>query len=107
MVNKEDHRLFQLLGISEVVLRAYFRSVLSVDKYHGLVGHVKCSNGTAHKVVRSRAVDDVKLLVVPFHMENCRENRVAIFLLNGEIVTHCVFCFNGATALDNASFIKH
>ena len=71
LVNQEDDRLLQLLGIAEVVLCSHLGTVLSVDQHHGLVGNVERSDGTAHEVVRTRTVDDVELLVVPLHMEHC------------------------------------
>ena len=88
-------------------MRAHFGPVLPVDEHHGLVGHVERSDGAAHKVVRSRAVDNVEFLVVPLHMEDRGEHRVAVFQLNGEIVAHRVFGFDGAAALDETGFKQH
>ena len=107
LVDKEYHRLLQLFSVSEVVLRAYLGTVLSVDEDHGLVSHVESRNGTSDEIVRSRTVDDVQLLVVPFNVEHGREDRVAVFLLYREVVADCVFSFDGAAALDDAGFIKH
>ena len=70
LVNEEYHWLLKLLGITERILRANLRTILSVDKYHGLVGNVECGDCSANEVVASRTVNHVELLAVPLHMEH-------------------------------------
>ena len=40
-------------------------------------------------------------------MKNSREHRVAIFLLNGEIIAHGVLTFYGAATLDDTGLVNH
>ena len=107
LVDKEDHGLAELLRVTEVVLRAYLRTILAIDEYHCLVGDIEGGDGTSHKIVATRTVDDVELLVIPLGMKNRREHRITIFLLYGEIITDGVFRFYGTAALDDAGLEKH
>ena len=70
LVNQEDDGLLQLVGVAEGVHRANLGAVLSVDDDNGLVGDVQGCDGTAHEVVGTWAVDEVKLLAVPLCVED-------------------------------------
>ena len=70
LIHEEDHRLAQLLGVTESVHRAHLGTILAIDKYQSLVGHVHSGDRTTYEVVTSRTVDDVELLVIPLHMKN-------------------------------------
>ena len=107
LVDKEDNRFFKFICVSENILRTNLRTILAVDEHQRLVGHVECRDGSAHEIVGTRAVDDIKFLVVPLYVENSREYRVAIFLLDWKIVAHRVLGFHRATTLDDATFEQH
>ena len=70
LIHEEDHRLAQLLGVTESVHRAHLGTILSIDEDDGLVSDVQGRDGTAHKVITARAVDDIELLPVPLHVEH-------------------------------------
>ena len=70
LVHEEDDRLLELLRVTEIVLRAHLGTVLAVNQYQGLVGNIERSDGLAYEIVRSGAVYDVKLLVVPLYVKN-------------------------------------
>ena len=70
LVDKENNRLFQLLRVTEVILRANFRAILAVNQYQSLVCYVKSRYRTADKIVRTGTVDDIKFLVVPLYIKN-------------------------------------
>ena len=99
LIDKEDDWLFELLRVAEYVLRAYLRAILTIDENHGLVGDVEGCDGTSHEVVGARTVDNIQLLIVPFHMEYRWENGVTIFLLHGEIIAHGVMLFHRSATL--------
>ncbi len=107
LVDEEDDRFFQFLGIPEIVLCADLRSVLSIDEDDCLVGNIEGRDGTADEIVRSRAVYDIEFLVVPFYVEYRREHRIAIFLFNREVVAHRVLCLHRTAALDDTTSVKH
>ena len=106
LVDEEDDRFSQLFGVAEVVLRAHLHAILAVEQQYGGVCHVERRDGGPDEVVAARAVDDVQLLAVPFHVEYGREHRVAILLFYWEIVTNCVFGSNPATAFYNTTLIE-
>ncbi len=97
----------QLLCIAEVVLRTHLRAILPIDEYDGLIGHIKRSNHTTHKVVTARAIYDIEFFTIPLHMEYGGKHRIAVLLLHREIVAYRVLGLHGATALDDTSFEKH
>ena len=107
LIDQEDNRLTQLLCIAEVVLSTYFRTILTINKDNSLIGYIHRSNRTAHKVITTRTINDIKLLVVPLNMKNCREHRIAIFQFNWEVVAHRILRFYRASTLDNACFKQH
>ena len=106
LVDEEDDRLAQFLGVAEVVLCAHFGSILSVDEQQGRVSHMQGCHGSTHKVVGTGAVDDVQFLSVPFHMKNRGEDTVAILLLYRKIVAHRVLGSDATTTADDASLIQ-
>ena len=107
LVDEEDDRLVQLFGISEVVLCANLRAILAIDEYDGLVGDVEGRDGTPHKVVATRTIDNIELFAIPLCMEYGGEDRIAVLLLHREIVAYRILGFYGATTLDDTSFEKH
>ena len=107
LVDQEDDRLAQLLGVTEVVLCTYLRTILSVDEDDSLIGHVHRRDGTTHEVITTWTIDDIKLLVVPLYMKNSREYRVAVFQLNREVVAHRILRFYRASTFDDACFKQH
>ena len=107
LIDKEDNGFVQLLGVAEGILRTHLGAILAIHQNDGLVGHVERCDGTADEVVRSRAINNVQLLVVPLHMEDSRENRVSIFLLYGEIVADGILSLYRATTLNDTCFEKH
>ena len=107
LIDKEDNRFLEFFRVSEIVLCSHFGTILPVNQDNSLVCNVQRGYCSAHKIICSGTVDDVQLFVVPLYMEYCREDRVAIFLFNGEIITHRVLCFHRATALDYTTTKKH
>ena len=106
LVNKEDNRLLQLLRIAEMVLCAYFRAILTINKEHAGVCHLQCCQGSSYEVVTSRTVNHVQFLVVPLYIIYSREDRITILLLYREVVRNCVLLCNATTSADNTCFIK-
>ena len=107
LVDKEDNWLVKFFRIAEVVLCTNLRTILSVDKNYGLVGYVQGCDGSTDKIITTRTVYNIQFLVVPFHMENGRKYRIAIFMLYREIVAHSIVCFYCATALYDSTTEKH
>ena len=97
----------QFLCISEIVLCANLRTILSVDKNNSLISNVQSCDCTTNEVIRTRAVNNIKLFVVPLNMEYCRENRITIFMLNWEVVTYRVLCLHCTTAFDDTTTENH
>lgn len=85
LVDQEDDRFLQFLRISEDILCSHLRTVLPVDKHEGSIRNVESRYRTTYEVVTSRTVDNIQLLVVPFRMENRREDGISVFLLHGEL----------------------
>ena len=83
LVDEEDDRLLQLLGVAEVVLRAHLRAVLAIDEDHGLVGDVESRDGASHEVVVSK---------VELHRHEVGDG---------------VLRLNGSTTLYDSSLIQH
>ena len=52
-------------------------------------------------------LDNIKLFIVPFYVENGRENGVTILLFNREIIANCVFCGNRSATFYNTTLEKH
>ena len=107
LVHQEDNRLTQFVCIAEGILCSDFRTILSVDEDNSLVGHVQCRDGTTHKVIGTRTVNDIQFLVVPLNVEDGRKDRVTVFLLHGEIVADRVLCLHRTTTFDDAGFKQH
>ena len=107
LVDEEDDRLLQLLGVAEVVLRAHLRAVLAIDEDHGLVGDVESRDGASHEVVGSRTVDYIEFLVVPFSMENSGEHGISKVELHRHEVGDGVLRLYGSTTLYDSSLIQH
>ena len=93
LIDQENDRFFQLFSVSEDILCAHFGSVLTVNQNHGFIRYVERSDCSADEIIRSGTINDVKLFVVPFYVENGWEHRVSVFLLHGEIITHCILRF--------------
>ena len=107
LVDEEDDGLVQLLGVAEVVLRAYLHAVLAVEQNDRGVGHVERRDGASDEVVTARAVYDVQLFVVPLRVQHGGEDGIAVFLLHGEVVAHGVFLLYAAPAFYNPTFVEH
>jgi len=107
LVDEEYNGFSKFLGIAEVVLRAHLGTVLAVDQNHGLIGHVERRDGSTNKIIRPRTVDNIQFLVVPLHMKHCREDRIAILELYGEIVAHRVLGPDRPATLDDTCLKKH
>ena len=107
LVHEEDYRLVKFLRITEVVLCANLRTILSVYQDNGLVGYVQGCDGSTNKIIATRTVYNIQFLVVPFYMENGRKYRIAIFVLHWEVVAHRIVCFYRSTALDYSATEKH
>ena len=106
LVDKENHRLAQFLGIAEVVLGTYLRTILTIEEQDGCISYIECSDGSTYEVVTTRAVDDVELLTVPLHMIDGRKYRVAILLFYGEVVAHCILGRDSSATFYNTTLIE-
>ena len=107
LVDEEDDRFVEFLGVAESVHGAHFGSILSVDDEHGLVGDVECCDRAPHEVIGARAVDDIEFFIVPFYMYYGRKHAVSILLLHGEVVAYGVFTFYCTAAFDHSRFKQH
>ena len=107
LVNHEDHRLVELLRITELVDRADLNAILGVQYHQRGIRYVQGGNRAADKVVRSRTIDEIQFTVLPFYAENCREHRVTIFFLDREIIRYCIFIFNRTSTFYNSTLVKH
>jgi hypothetical protein len=58
-------------------------------------------------IVGAGAIDKIKLLPVPFDVENGWKDTVSVFLLYGEIVTNGVFGIHVSTAFDVSTLVEH
>ena len=70
LVYQEDDRLSQFFGIAEVVLRAHFWAKLPIDQQTCRICHIQCRHSCPNEIIRSWAVDDIQLFVIPFHMKH-------------------------------------
>ena len=73
-MRSKNNRLVQLLCITEVVLGTYLWTILTIDKDDCLIGNIEGCNGTTYEIIATRAIYNVKLLIVPLHMKNGREH---------------------------------
>ena len=69
LVDEEDNRFTQFIGITEIVLCSDFRSILSIDKNHRLIGNIKSSDSTADEIVRSGTINNIQFLIIPLCMK--------------------------------------
>ena len=106
LVQHEYHWLLQALSEAELVLRANFRPLRSVDQQDSSICHVHSRHSCTYEVITTRAVDDVQFLTIVFYMEHCREYGVAIFLLYREIIADCVLGKHLATTSDDTTLIE-
>ena len=106
LVDNEDDRLVEFFCITELVQRAHFHSVLGIEHHQSGVGHVHGRNAGADKIVRTGAVYEIELAILPWHAENRRENRITVFFFNREIVAYRILVFHAAPAFDDSAFIK-
>lgn len=102
LVDKEDDRLIEFLGVTEMVLRADLGTEVAIDEEHGSICNVESRERSTYKVITAGAVDEVQLLTFPFRMEYRREYGVAIILLYGEIVTDSILLRDTSAAFDDA-----
>ena len=107
LIDKENDRLVEFFRVAEVVLRTHFRAKGTIDEEDGGVCHIECSHCCSHKVVRPWTVYDVEFLFVPFHVESCGKDRIAIFLFNGEVVRNGIFLCDSATSWQCSSVVEH
>ena len=106
LIEQEDNGLAQFVGIAEVILRSHLHAMLSVQYDHGRIGHVESRHGSAHEVIRARAIDKVELFSVVFGVEYGSKYRISVFLFYREVVTNCIFHGNAASSLYQAAFKK-
>ena len=106
LIDQEDDGLAQFLCIAEMVLRTYLQSNTTFEQEHCSVCHIESRHGSTHKIITSRTIDNVQLLVVPLHMEHSGKHTISVFLLNGEIITYCVMLGDASTTLYHSCLIK-
>ena len=51
-----------------MVLRTDLRTILTIDKEYGSISYVEGSKSCTHEIIRTRTVNDVELLIVPFYV---------------------------------------
>ena len=107
LVDEEDDGLAELVCVAEVVLCAYLDACSSLEQEDCSVGDVQGCNGSACEVITARAVNEVDLLAVPFYMANSGEDRIAVFVLYGEIVADGCVLTDSAATLDDTCLVEH
>ena len=107
LIDEEDNGFVEFFRVAEVVLCTYFRTESTIDEEDSRVGHIESGHRCAHKVVRTWAVDDIELLLIPFYVESSGKNRVAIFLFDWEVVGNGIFLGNTTAAWESTSVIEH
>ena len=89
-----------------MVLCAHLYAIGTLEQENGGVCDIECSQGRSHKIVRTRTVNDIEFLPIPFHMEYGGEHRIAIFLLHREIVADRILLCDASATFDDTGFIK-
>ena len=107
LIDEEDNGFVELFRVAEVVLCTYFRTESTIDEEDSRVGHIESGHRCAHKVVRTWAVDDIELLLIPFYVESSGKNGVAIFLFDWEVVGNGIFLGNTTAARESTSMVEH
>ena len=106
LVNQEDDGLVELSCIAEVVLCAHLDAGCALQQDDCCIRDAQGRDGCACKVVRTRTVDDVQFLAVPFHMEYGREYAVAILMLHREAVADGVMQRHTSAAFDDTGLVQ-
>ena len=107
LVDEEDDGLAELLRVAEVVLRANLHTCGTLEQDECCVGHVQRSNSGTCEVITAWTVNEVNLLAVPFYMANRGEDRIAVFMLYGEIVADGRVQTDSAATLDDTCLVEH
>ena len=107
LVERKDDGLVDLACSAVDVLCAHFHAILAVDYNHAAIGHIERCDGIANKIVHAWAVYHIELLVVELSIKNCGEYRVAILLLDWEVVAHGVAVLYSSTTVNYSTLVKH
>ena len=70
LVHGNQHRSVQAVAVARNCLRSHLNTLRRVDDHNGGIGHGERRYNTAHKIVQSRGVDNVQLLVVELDVQN-------------------------------------
>ena len=107
LIDEENDGLVEFFRVAEVVLCTYFRTESTIDEEDSRVGHIESGHRCAHKVIRTWAVNDIELLLIPFYVESSSKNGVSIFLFDWEVVGNGIFLGNTTAAWESTSMIEH
>ena len=69
LVDEEDDRLTEFLGVAEVVLCSYLDPESTVEQKQRSVGNIEGRERGTDEIIGTRAVDEVEFLAFPLYME--------------------------------------
>ena len=69
LIDEEDDRLTEFLGVAEVVLRSHLHTESAVEQKQRSVGNIEGRERGTDEIIGTRTVDEVEFLALPLHME--------------------------------------
>ena len=69
LIDEEDDRLTEFLGVAEVVLCPHLDTESTVEQKQRSVGNIEGRERSTDEIIGPRAVNQVEFLAFPLHME--------------------------------------
>ena len=107
LVESEHNRFLKFFCRAENILCANLHTIVCINYNDTGVTHTECGVGITYEVVGTGAVNHIKFLTIEFGIEYSRENGIAIFLFNGEVVRDSVAGYNASATFYHSTLEEH
>ena len=90
-----------------MVLSAHLHTIGALEQQNSSIRDIHRCQSTSHKIITTRAIDNIELLAVPLHVEDSREHTIAILLLYRKIITYRIVLSDASATLYDTRLIEH